>query len=290
MPSSAISYVSLGDGSVNNAHFLAALNLAEYTQHRGYKCPVVFGISDNGLCISLKGHGWLPKFLASRAASLPLFVADGNDLGSVAEETKAAVEYSRKQGKPSLIHFTHLRRRFGHAATDRQTAYRCSSEIIADERANSLAGACHAAVQAGLFSYAELHELFEGINNTVEGAFDQASAEQKVDRASAMRFVSAPLVHFPFARSKIVKDPKSSSKARTRPQIMRKNMTAVLDELLANKPELVYIGEDVEHGGYYRITEGLKNKYPLRISDFPPDGAIVLKYALDDSWSLNKHP
>lgn len=36
-PSDAISYVSLGDGSVNNAHFLTALNLAKYSQHRGIK-------------------------------------------------------------------------------------------------------------------------------------------------------------------------------------------------------------------------------------------------------------
>ena len=42
-PSDFVSYVSTGDGSVNNAHFLSALNLAEYTRHRGFKCPVVFG-------------------------------------------------------------------------------------------------------------------------------------------------------------------------------------------------------------------------------------------------------
>ena len=36
-----MSYVSVGDGSVNNAHFLAATNLAEYMGHRGFQCPVV---------------------------------------------------------------------------------------------------------------------------------------------------------------------------------------------------------------------------------------------------------
>merc|ERR1719422_2912283 len=61
-----VSYVSVGDGSVNNAHFLSAVNLAEYMQHRGFQCPTVFGISDNGLCISLRGHGWLTKFTEQR--------------------------------------------------------------------------------------------------------------------------------------------------------------------------------------------------------------------------------
>jgi pyruvate/2-oxoglutarate/acetoin dehydrogenase E1 component len=39
---------------------------------------------------------------------------------------------------------------------------------------------------------------------------------------------------------------------------------------------MVYIGEDVEHGGYYLVTEGLKAKYPLRVRDFPPDETSLL--------------
>ena len=44
LPPKAISYVSLGDGSVNNSHFLSAANLAAYFAHRGQRCPVLFGI------------------------------------------------------------------------------------------------------------------------------------------------------------------------------------------------------------------------------------------------------
>ena len=36
-PKDSVSYVSFGDGSVNNSHFLSALNLAKYSQHRGIK-------------------------------------------------------------------------------------------------------------------------------------------------------------------------------------------------------------------------------------------------------------
>eukprot|EP01051_Picozoa_sp_SAG22_P015685 SAG22_NODE_2086_length_3031_cov_4.223056_6_plen_257_part_01 len=63
--------------------------------HRGYKCPVVFAVSDNDLCISLKGHGWLDKFLDSRAAGLPRFEADGNDLAAVHAQTELAVARAR---------------------------------------------------------------------------------------------------------------------------------------------------------------------------------------------------
>ena len=54
-PRDSLSYVSVGDGSVNNAHFLAATNLAQYAQHRRMKCPTLFCVTDNDLCISLRG-------------------------------------------------------------------------------------------------------------------------------------------------------------------------------------------------------------------------------------------
>ncbi len=57
-----------------------------------------------------------------------------------------------------------------------------------------------------------------------------------------------------------------------RPAVMRKNMNRALEEFLSGSTsssstgssassDVVYIGEDVEHGGYYLVTEGLKKKY-----------------------------
>jgi hypothetical protein len=36
---------------------------------------------------------------------------------------------------------------------------------------------------------------------------------------------------------------------KDRPDVMRKHMTRVFDELLGQYKEAVYVGEDVEHGG-----------------------------------------
>lgn len=46
---------------------------------------------------------------------------------------------------------------------------------------------------------------------------------------------------------------------------MRKLMTSSIAESLRDFPELVYLGEDVEHGGYYLVTEGLAQKFPGRV-------------------------
>jgi 2-oxoisovalerate dehydrogenase E1 component len=40
--------------------------------------------------------------------------------------------------------------------------------------------------------------------------------------------------------------------------------------------QLVYIGEDVVHGGYYLVTDGLQQQFPLRVRDFPPDETTLL--------------
>ena len=114
-PSDFVSYVSTGDGSVNNAHFLSAVNLAEYTRHRGFKTPIVFGISDNDRCISLRGYGWLDKFTTQRMGGMPVYRCDGNDVDAVYAATLEAAKFSRQRGAPSAVVFESLSRRFGHA-------------------------------------------------------------------------------------------------------------------------------------------------------------------------------
>ena len=38
---------------------------------------------------------------------------------------------------------------------------------------------------------------------------------------------------------------------KNKPDTMRKNMTKLYDEVLSMNIDTVYIGEDIEHGGYY---------------------------------------
>jgi pyruvate/2-oxoglutarate/acetoin dehydrogenase E1 component len=57
-------------------------------------------------------------------------------------------------------------------------------------------------------------------------------------------------------------------------------MTRVISETMTNNPKVVYIGEDVEHGGYYLVTDGLASKFPGRVIDFPPDETTLLGAAM----------
>ena len=57
-------------------------------------------------------------------------------------------------------------------------------------------------------------------------------------------------------------------------------MTRVLAEALEHQHDVLYLGEDVMHGGYYLVTDGLADRFPLRVRDFPPDETTLVGAAI----------
>jgi len=269
----AISYVSLGDGSVNNGHFLSARNLAEYSSHRKFECPVLFGISDNDKCISLPGHKYLTKSFID-SFNMRVFTCDGADLSDVTHTSKEATSFVRDEKKPAAIIYKNLPRRFGHAATDRQFAYMTEGQIEREMERNPLELACGQAVEAGAVSYKELSEEFEWIMNQTEKSFAAASLEEK----ASTNPVSVPLV--PYLHKSPPKSYTERQKKTPIKEAMRKHMTRFYDEILSTYDQAVYIGEDVAHGGYYLVTDGLKKIHKGKVADFPPDETTLIGTAM----------
>ena len=251
----SISYVTLGDGSTNNAHFLSAVNLSKYAAFKNTKVPLVFGVSDNNICISLKGTGYLKNLIDS--LGLKTFVADGRDMYEIYAQSEQAIHYARKHKKPTMLLYTDLPRRFGHAGTDRQFAYLTSAEIEAQEEADPLAGAMAEAVDAGLLSYEEMLARVEKMEEKVVSAFECAAEEPKLtSRDMLVMSNSAPLQSKPQGVESTAAQTLERAQAEGKGYggdavVMRKLMTGVLGEILSHEDgKGVYIGEDVEHGGY----------------------------------------
>ena len=149
----------------------------------------------------------------------------------------------------------------------------------------------------GLLTPEYLLSRFDEIQESVEVAFDQSVQEQKINsREFLIKSNSAPLVykkrekviltHSSDDKNKISKEESKKKKEKenidkgsgennekhivevdnekNKPDTMRKNMTKLYDEILSMNIDTVYIGEDIEHGGYYLVTEGLARKYPMR--------------------------
>ncbi|KAL7547356.1 hypothetical protein ACHAWF_010672 [Thalassiosira exigua] len=295
-----VSFVSLGDGSVHNAHFLSAFNLARHARFRNKKCPLVFGVSDNGLSISYPTDGYADYLLSraqpatssgSRAIAdrdgVPVFKANGCDMFDVYDKTRQATNYSRKYSAPSLILYQEIIRRFGHAATDRQHAYLEADAV--DRMAESdvvASGIVQAAEQWNATTYGEICDRFEEIGGMVKHGFDAAAEEPKITRRDEMiDRVSQPMVSVPQLPQDLLVsndggEPKQIKGKRTKKEVMRKHMTRVISEVMEKDEKVVYIGEDVEHGGYYLVTDGLVKTFPGRVIDFPPDETTLLGAAM----------
>jgi len=280
-PKDAVSFVSVGNGSTHNAHFLASVNLSNYAEHVNIKVPLVFAISDNNLCISLKGQGWMSKFTSSGGGvgGMKRFEANGKDVLQVYDQSRKAIEHARHNKKPAMLLLHSLPRRFGHAASDRQSAYLSKEEIAAHEESNPLQDACFLAVRAGVLSPKQLLDKFDFISHLAEEAFAQASSEPKFSFHSRADLIASNSHAFaPPTASLVAAKAKENQKAEV--DVLRKHMTRFFEEQMHLQDNVVYIGEDVEHGGYYLCTDGLKTKFPGRVIDFPPDETTLVGAAM----------
>ena len=191
------------------------------------------------------------------------------------------------------------------AATDRQSAYITNEEIERRAHFNNIFPALQVANAAGVMSAQEILEKYKHIWHRVEVAFDKAVNEPKItDRgaviatncADAPRDVKSVLKtnyggafeaaeHYSGVGIKKLDKPQLKSKKKGYLDNMRKHMTRFFDEVLTGGEEcpylcpetsVVYLGEDVRHGGYYLVTDGLYKKHPLKVHDFPPDETTLL--------------
>lgn len=277
----ALSIVSVGDGSINNAHFLAGLNLARYAAHNNVKCPSVFIVSDNNICISLKGTGYTNRFVSQLEGTMTVEKANGQDVIDLYEKSQKVFDYARKTSRPALLYIHSLPRRFGHAATDRQFAYYSAAEIQKQMDQDPLSDTISQLLRIGVYANEdEVKEIFHRQRTMIEQAFDQATQEPKITDRKTLQ-VSAPLPPSTTKDASVIAvTDVTQSRVGSRGEVMRKNMTRVFDELMTEDKRIVYLGEDVQHGGYYVVTENLFQKFPLRVRDFPPDETTLVGAAM----------
>ena len=89
---------------------------------------------------------------------------------------------------------------------------------------------------------------------------------------------SAPLRRYQFGGEQVID--RLAAEYGSKRLVMRKGMSFAVEEALCRYAQSVYIGEDVVHGGYYLITDGLAQKYGVRVCDFPPDETSLMGTAV----------
>jgi 2-oxoisovalerate dehydrogenase E1 component len=193
--------------------------------------------------------------------------------------TSEATKYSRTHSAPAVCHYEGLIRRFGHAATDRQSAYLDRDQITSFANVDVLESAIVQVVEVyNVLTYAEVRDRFEEIQAITRTGFDTAVLEDKVTRQGMMDRVSAAMIVVPLVANETPFTP--VNKSGDKREVMRKLMNRIIMETLDEHNDVVYLGEDCRHGGYYVITEGVADKYSGQIFDFPPDETSLLGTAM----------
>jgi TPP-dependent pyruvate/acetoin dehydrogenase alpha subunit len=234
--SKPVSMVTVGDGSVHNHHFWSAFHLARHAKHRSIQCPLIVGISNNGLSISYETKDYV-NTLFQQDPLVSLFQADGRDMMSVYDQTKQAAKYARQRSAPAVILYQKIMRRFGHAASDRQHAYLDPGQIQAMADSNVMECAIAQAVEVNnAYTYAEVKDRLEEIRTGTRAAFDKASQEEKVTRYDMLQQVEQPMVPVPRLPPSMSEKLPTSEKPKGKLEVMRKHMTRVLEESLTDDP------------------------------------------------------
>jgi len=197
------------------------------------------------------------------------FTADGKNIIDIYKITQKAIDICRT-GKPVAVLYQNLPRRFGHASTDLQDKYLTKDEILKQENENPIIDACSRLITSNIITYDDITSIYLEIGTIVNKAFEIAANEPKISsRDSLLKRVKPEIISKPV-------DFRGSGKISSYPVTMRKNMTLGFEEIMTDNPNIVYIGEDIEHGGYYLVTDKLKEKFKYRIRSFPPDETSLI--------------
>ncbi len=162
IPDDSIVVCSFGDASANHATAQGAFNAAEWAGYQQIKAPVLFVCEDNGIGISVRTPtGWIAHSFAQRQ-HMKYFAADGLDLAEGYDQVAAAIDYCRRERKPTFLHLR-TTRLMGHAGTDFEIEYRNFDDIFAGEAADPLLRSATLALEHGVYSADELLAHYEDI-------------------------------------------------------------------------------------------------------------------------------
>jgi 2-oxoisovalerate dehydrogenase E1 component len=290
VPADSIAYCSFGDGSVNHATALAAINAARYSHRRGSPTPILFCCEDNGWGISVDTPRRWVESAFSGLAHLRYVRASG-EIDELWEAVTEAVSTCREGRRPVFLHLDTVRL-WGHAGTDVESGYRSAAEIAATEARDPLPATARRLTAAGAATPQMLAELVAETRSRTRSLAAEAARRPRLTSRAA---VTDPLAPYDDAAARA--DATATAPADIRERVfagslpeaatmpvrrtLAAHLNAALHDELARRPELLVFGEDVARkGGVYYVTARLQETFGgLRVFDTLLDETTILGLA-----------
>ncbi len=256
--SDRVAVAFLGDGATNQGMFHEAANFAAV-----FDLPVVFVVENNqyGEFTALSRHTRVTR-IADRAAAwgFPGVQVDGNDVQTVYEAMKEAVERARTGGGPTLLECVTYRWH-GHMEGENHP-YRSAEEIAAWKKRCPIVAWRKKLSKSRVLKKADAETLSAEETERVQESWDRAVAAPEPDLADLWLDTWAPEPRELFTAAA----PISSKREITCSQAIFE----ALESELESDDRTYLLGEDVTTGGYFNVTGGLSDKLgPGRIVDTP---------------------
>ena len=289
-PADAIAVCSFGDGSVNHASAVAALNTAGWCDHSGLRIPVLFVCEDNGIGLSVRSpEGWVAMVLRAKPG-LRYLAADGCDLAATYDAASEAAGWVRRYRRPAVLHLTTVRL-MGRAGADAEVAYRSPAELARDLARDPLVAAATLLVESGQATPEELLKRYDEAGWQVRKVAEEVLREPKLADAAE---VVAPLApRRPVRVARVVADAGTTVGGRSEafggrlpedgpPMTLAQSVNAALTDAMVTWPQAFVCGEDVAvKGGVYGVTKGLRERFGAgRVFDTLLDETSVLGFGL----------
>ena len=289
-PDDAVAVASFGDGSANHSTATGMINSACWAARQGVPMPLLLICEDNGLGLSLPSPpGWIRSLYGAREGLRYLYADTAGDPLEVLEITRQAAEIAREHRRPVLLHLACVRIG-GHAAADREDAYRRADRIAADLDKDPLAATMDAIVRHGVLSGAEIADRLLDVRDRVASAVEDALGRPKLASAAEVMEPLAPRRAAAVAML-ATRQPPAARRAEAfedrapeleGPLNLAESINRALLDAALVSPNLVMFGRDIARlGGVYGVTRGLQKQLgPSRVTDTVLDDQTIIGLAL----------
>lgn len=184
----SVSLVFFGDGASSEGDFHESCNLAGVVD-----APVIFFLQNNGWAISTpRSRQTAAKTFASRADGYGIHgeYVDGNDLHTVLNVTRAAVDRARSGGGATLVE-AHMYRLGAHSTADDPTRYVPADELAAALERDPLESLQRTLVDRGLIDADHIDAAITKTRNDIAAAWAEAQDKPQADLADLLSHVYA---------------------------------------------------------------------------------------------------
>jgi 2-oxoisovalerate dehydrogenase E1 component len=247
-----------GDGATNQGMFHEALNFAAV-----FDLPALYLIENNLYAeFTRADHHTKVECLSDRAAAynIPGLTVDGNDVWSVYQATREAVERARSGGGPTLIECQTYRI---HGHTEGESAeYRSTAEVGEWRKRDPIRRWRKQLLDSGNLTEEQATEMEREAREAVEEgiAFAKSSPDPPLESITEDIFSPEPA----YLYGGKLKVP------ATREVTCSQAIREALAEEMRRDPAVYLLGEDVSTGGYFAVTAGLADEFgPERVIDTP---------------------